>query len=64
VNVWINNGLVTWLPTLYKQMFQLPLQTSLAYGWITSGVASNMSLLRLRLSRSSAGLSRCCSQSR
>jgi hypothetical protein len=49
--VWINNGLVTWLPTLYKQMFQLPLQTSLAYGWITSGVASNMSLLRLRLSR-------------
>jgi MFS transporter, putative metabolite:H+ symporter len=34
----INNGLVTWLPTLYKQIFQLPLQTSLAYGWITSGV--------------------------
>jgi len=34
----INNGLVTWLPTLYKQVFQLPLQTSLAYGWITSGV--------------------------
>jgi len=34
----INNGLVTWLPTLYKQVFQLPLQTSLAYGWTTSGV--------------------------
>ena len=34
----INNGLVTWLPTLYNQVFQLPLQTSLAYGWITSGV--------------------------
>jgi MFS transporter, putative metabolite:H+ symporter len=34
----INNGLVTWLPTLYKQVFQLPLQTALAYGWITSGV--------------------------
>ena len=34
----INNGLVTWLPTLYRQVFQLPLQTSLAYGWITSGV--------------------------
>jgi putative MFS transporter len=34
----INNGLVTWLPTLYTQVFQLPLQTSLAYGWITSSV--------------------------
>ncbi|MBD3005366.1 MFS transporter [Streptomyces sp. 5-10] len=34
----INNGLVTWLPTLYKQVFHLPLETSLAYGWITSGV--------------------------
>jgi MFS transporter, putative metabolite:H+ symporter len=34
----INNGLITWLPTLYKQMFQLPLQTSLGYGWITSAV--------------------------
>jgi len=34
----INNGLVTWLPTLYKQVFHLPLQTSLAYGWTTSGV--------------------------
>lgn len=34
----VNNGLITWLPTLYKQFFHLPLQTSLAYGWITSGV--------------------------
>lgn len=34
----INNGLITWLPTLYNQVFELPLQTSLAYGWITSGV--------------------------
>jgi MFS transporter, putative metabolite:H+ symporter len=34
----INNGLVTWLPTLYTQLFQVPLQTSLAYGWIMSGV--------------------------
>jgi MFS transporter, putative metabolite:H+ symporter len=34
----INNSLVTWLPTLYKQVFQLPLQTSLAYGWVTSSV--------------------------
>ncbi|MFI1338312.1 MFS transporter [Streptomyces sp. NPDC020845] len=34
----INNGLVTWLPTLYKKVFHLPLETSLAYGWITSGV--------------------------
>lgn len=34
----INNGLVTWLPTLYQQVFKLPLQTSLLYGWITSAV--------------------------
>jgi putative MFS transporter len=33
----INNGLITWLPTLYKEVFKLPLQTSLAYGWMTSG---------------------------
>jgi MFS transporter, putative metabolite:H+ symporter len=41
----INNGLVTWLPTLYNQVFQLPLQTSLAYGWITSGVGVVASIL-------------------
>ena len=26
------------MPTLYNQVFELPLQTSLAYGWITSSV--------------------------
>ena len=36
----INNGLITWLPTLYTQVFQLPLQTSLGYGWITSSPRS------------------------
>ena len=41
----INNGLVTWLPTLYKQVFHLPLQTSLAYGWITSGVGVMASIV-------------------
>ena len=41
----INNGLVTWLPTLYKQVFQLPLQTALAYGWITSGVGVIASIM-------------------
>ena len=34
----VNNGLITWLPTLYKSVFKLPLQTSLAYGWTTSAV--------------------------
>lgn len=34
----VNNGLVTWLPTLYKQHFGLELQTALGYGWLTSGV--------------------------
>jgi MFS transporter, putative metabolite:H+ symporter len=41
----INNGLVTWLPTLYTQVFQLPLQTSLAYGWITSSVGVVASII-------------------
>jgi MFS transporter, putative metabolite:H+ symporter len=41
----VNNGLVTWLPTLYKQVFNLPLQTSLAYGWITSAVGVVASVL-------------------
>src|SRR5581483_5726250 len=41
----INNGLVTWLPTLYRQVFELPLQTSLAYGWITSGVGVIASII-------------------
>ncbi|WP_315836558.1 MFS transporter [Bradyrhizobium prioriisuperbiae] len=30
------NGLITWLPTLYREVFKLPLQTSLAYGFTTS----------------------------
>ncbi|RAI44864.1 MFS transporter [Rhodoplanes roseus] len=34
----INNGMITWLPTLYRSVFKLPLQTSLAYGWTTSAV--------------------------
>ncbi|MGW3944349.1 MFS transporter [Streptomyces phaeochromogenes] len=41
----VNNGLVTWLPTLYKKVFGLPLETSLAYGWITSGVGVVASLV-------------------
>jgi MFS transporter, putative metabolite:H+ symporter len=41
----VNNGLVTWLPTLYKQVFHLPPQTSLAYGWITSGVGVAASIV-------------------
>lgn len=41
----VNNGLITWLPTLYKQVFQLPLQTSLAYGWITSSVGVIASII-------------------
>lgn len=40
----VNNGLITWLPTLYRQVFKLPLKTSLAYGWTTSafGVAASI----------------------
>ena len=41
----INNGLITWLPTLYKSVFKLPLQTSLAYGWTTSAVGVVASIL-------------------
>lgn len=33
----VNNGMATWLPTLYRQVFNLPLSTSLAYGFTTSG---------------------------
>lgn len=40
----INNGLITWLPTLYREVFKLPLQTSLAFGFTTSafGVAASI----------------------
>lgn len=32
----VNNGMITWFPTLYKTWFNLSLETSLAYGWLTS----------------------------
>jgi MFS transporter, putative metabolite:H+ symporter len=32
----VANGMITWLPTLYRQTFKLPLQTSLNYGLMTS----------------------------
>ena len=41
----VNNGMITWLPTLYKTVFKLPLQTALAYGWITSGVGVIASII-------------------
>lgn len=41
----IANGLITWLPTLYRQIFQLPLQTSLAYGFTTSAFGCAAALL-------------------
>ena len=41
----INNGLVTWLPTLYQQVFKQPLQTSLTYGWITNAFGVVASIL-------------------
>jgi putative MFS transporter len=34
----VANGMITWLPTLYRQTFKLPLQTSLAYGFTTSAL--------------------------
>jgi MFS transporter, putative metabolite:H+ symporter len=30
----VNNGLVTWLPSLYRSIFHLPLKTALAYGFV------------------------------
>jgi MFS transporter, putative metabolite:H+ symporter len=41
----VANGLITWLPTLYRQIFQLPLQTSLAYGFATSACGCAAALL-------------------
>ncbi|MGO7016029.1 MFS transporter [Rhizobium leguminosarum] len=32
----VANGTITWLPTLYRQDFNLPLQTSIFYGFLTS----------------------------
>jgi putative MFS transporter len=34
----INNGMITWLPTLYKTTFGLSTQDSIFYGCITSAV--------------------------
>ena len=41
----VANGLITWLPTLYRQIFQLPLQTSLADGFATSAFGCAAALL-------------------
>jgi MFS transporter, putative metabolite:H+ symporter len=41
----IANGLITWLPTLYRQVFHLPLQTSLGYGFTTSACGCVAALL-------------------
>lgn len=35
----VNNGMVTWLPTLYRSIFGLPLATSLAYGFSMTGTS-------------------------
>ena len=32
----VANGMITWLPTLYRQTFNLPLETTLLYGLLTS----------------------------
>ncbi len=32
----VANGMITWLPTLYRQTFNLPLETALLYGLLTS----------------------------
>lgn len=32
----VANGTITWLPTLYRQTFNLPLETSILYGFMTS----------------------------
>ena len=32
----VANGTITWLPTLYRETFKLPLATSLQYGFLTS----------------------------
>lgn len=32
----VANGTITWLPTLYRQTFNLPLETSIFYGFMTS----------------------------
>jgi putative MFS transporter len=32
----VANGMISWLPTLYRQTFKLPLETALLYGLLTS----------------------------
>ena len=39
------NGMITWMPTLYREVFKLPLQTSLAYGFITSACGVTASII-------------------
>jgi len=41
----VNNGLITWLPTIYREVFKLPLQTSLAYGFTTSAFGVTASII-------------------
>ena len=41
----IANGLITWLPTLYNRVFQLPIQTSLGYGFTTSAFGCAAALI-------------------
>lgn len=41
----VNNGLVTWLPTLYRSVFGLPLQQSLGYGFAANGFGVVTSVL-------------------
>jgi putative MFS transporter len=40
----VNNGMITWLPTLYRSAFHLSIPLSLAYGWITSATGVVASL--------------------
>jgi putative MFS transporter len=40
----INNGLVTWLPTLYKTVFDMPVAKAITYGFISTGFALVASL--------------------
>ncbi|AXB75925.1 MFS transporter [Novosphingobium sp. P6W] len=35
----INNGLLTWLPTLYRTVFDLPINQAIGYGFAMTGVA-------------------------
>jgi putative MFS transporter len=41
----VNNGLVTWLPTLYRTKFNLPVDQSIAFGFAMTGVAAVAALV-------------------